>query len=138
VRAKHRHVENGQAVDRDAECLEVMGDQPRAQAGKLPRGQRVIHSQRGERPAGRIFLPVRRAEALNAAALLIDQDGSIVAPDRRAELGHQRAHLIGIGAIAPEQNQPPGIGIAQEGPLVGFEPETGAADDQCMDGHCVS
>jgi hypothetical protein len=81
---------------------------------------------------------VRRTEALHPAPLLVDQDRRVVAPDRGPELRDQSPHLLRIDAVAAKKDQAPGIGIAQEGNLVGGQPGSGAADDQRVNGHRVS
>ena len=51
---------------------------------------------------------MRRAHALDPAALLIDQDGRIGPPDRVAQGGAERPHLLRVVDVAPEQDEAPG------------------------------
>ena len=73
VGAGHRHIGERQTVDIDADVEEIAGDQPAAQSrGRkpdcvIPFVQAAVHR------AGRIGRPMRRAEPLHAATLLIDQ-----------------------------------------------------------------
>ena len=68
-----------------AVALQLMGDQPRAEAGDLAGDQRVVGHQFAIGAARRIGLPVRRLQARDAAALLIDQDGGFGIADGGAQ-----------------------------------------------------
>ena len=71
-----------------------------------------------------------RRHALNPAALLIDQNRRIGAPDTFPERARQGAHLIAIGDIALEKDQTPRIFAAKERAFLGVENEARAAADE--------
>ena len=95
IGARDRHVGERQAIDVDADAVEIAGDQPRAQAGGRKPACAIAFVERAVGRAGRIGRPVRRAEPLHPAALLVDQDRRI-GRHRRAEIVHQAANLLGI------------------------------------------
>jgi hypothetical protein len=72
---------------------------------------------------------MRRLQASDPPALLIDQHGRVGASDRIAHLGDKRAQLIGVFAIAAEQHKADRIDSGEQPPLIGVQPFAGAAQD---------
>ena len=109
-----RHVEHGGAVDVDAERRELLGDQPRAGKGRVltELGVGLVHDAVAARR--RHVPPMRRAQALHAAAFLVDEDQHLVALDRVPERGDERAKLLGALAIPGEDDQPAGTVVGEE------------------------
>ena len=99
---------------------------PRPEPGRFL-GQRI--GQRADLCPRGVFAPMRRLQASDPPALLIDQHGRVGASDRVAHLGDKRAHLIGVFAIAAEQHKADRIDIAEQPPLIGVQPFAGAAQD---------
>ena len=64
---------------------------------------------------------MRRRHALNPAALLIDQDRRVGAPDAFPERARQGAQLIAVGDIALEEDQTPRVFTAKEGAFLSIE-----------------
>jgi hypothetical protein len=73
------HVEQRQAIDVDAKVLQQRRQRQCVQAAGLDRGDRRLVIKLPETFAGRELRPVRRAQAGDAAAFLIDQDRHIAA-----------------------------------------------------------
>ena len=71
---------------------------------------------------------MRRLQPCDAATLLVDQHRRVLAPDAGAELGDERAHLVGGDAIAPEQDQAKRIGLGEEREFGGAQPLAGATE----------
>jgi hypothetical protein len=71
-----------------------------------------------------------RRHALNPAALLIDQNGRISAPDTFPERARQGAHLTAIGDIAPKKDQTPRFFTTKERAFLGVERKARAAADE--------
>ena len=134
VGALLRHVEDWHAIDVDAEVQQVMGDQPGAKPGDFPADQRIVGRQRAVGAAGRILGPVRRAEPLHPAALLIDEDRRMPA-DRLAQGRGQGPDLRRALDVALEQDEAPGPGVAEKGDLVLRQGRSGAAQDTGAVGH---
>ena len=77
IGAGDRNIRQRQAIDGDAEIGEIGRDQA-ARSTARPSAQLPVRSYKvAEHRAGRIDRPMRRAQPLHAAALLIDQHGSI-------------------------------------------------------------
>ena len=96
---------------RDAEMVEVVGDQSRAETGRrFGLGVR----QRSEMGGRRVEAPMGRPEARNRPALLVDQDRRVSASDRIAQRQNQVPNLVRGAAIAPEKNETDRIGIAEK------------------------
>jgi hypothetical protein len=70
-------VEHRQAIDIDAEAQEIEGMQARHQPGGAQTLLRIRAVDRAERGGIRILLHMRRLDALDAAALLVDQHGDV-------------------------------------------------------------
>ena len=130
MRARHGHVEDGQAIDVDADREKIMRDEARAEAGQLPPDERIVGVEPPIGAPGGIFWPVRRAHPLHAPALLVDQDGRLIAADRVAQSFAERLHLAGIVDVALEEDEPPGLRIAEERDLIRGESVTRTADDK--------
>ena len=73
---------------------------------------------------------MRRPEALHAAALLVDQHRRRRRGRRRRGSRRQRAQLLAALDVALEQDQAPGIGVANERALVVGEARPEAAADE--------
>ena len=71
-----------------------------------------------------------RRHPLNPAALLIDQNGRISAPDTFPERARQGAHLISIDDIALEKDQTPRVITTKERAFLRNENEARAAADE--------
>ena len=134
VGAGDRHIGERQAVDIDAQIRQIGGDQPRTKAGGGEPGARVLGVEPSVSRARRIGRPMRRLQPLHAPAFLVDQDRSI-APDRVTQRRHERAHLIGIGDIALEENEAPRLGFGQKRALVRGELRAGDSSDKGADRH---
>jgi hypothetical protein len=61
---------------------------------------------------------MRRSNALDPAALLVDQDWRIVAVERFTDRPAEATDLPGISEIALEQDDAPGARLPQKCPLV--------------------
>ncbi len=110
--ARRGDVENRQAIDVYPQYAQILGDQPRGKSRQLFVRSRDLTESGG----GRIDRPMRRAQALDPAAFLIDQHGGVFAEQVAEGLG-QRPHLIRRVDIAPEQDQTPGPRLGEEGAL---------------------
>jgi hypothetical protein len=73
---------------------------------------------------------MRRLEAGDAAAFLVDQDGSVIAPDAGPQRFNEVTGLIGRPAIALEQDEAERIGIGKKAALGIQQLRTGAAQDR--------
>ena len=73
---------------------------------------------------------MRRLQALDPAAFLVDQHRRIRTADRCLEIGDEGPDLIRFSAIALKQDEACGIGGAEEIALRPIEVPTGAAEDQ--------
>ena len=78
---------------------------------------------------------MRRAKALHAPALLIDQDRRIGASDAGTKGIDEPAHLIGRVDIALEQDKTPGLVIAVKGDLFARQFLVGTTDNQGLAMH---
>jgi hypothetical protein len=63
---------------------------------------------------------VGRAHPLHAPPFLVDQDGGVAARPL-PQLGREAAELRGVVDVAGEEDEAPGIGVAQEAALPGGE-----------------
>ena len=109
IGAGDRHIGERQAIHVDPERREVAGDQARAQARRLQRRSGVAVLDPPIVRAGRIARPMRRAEALHAAAFLIDQNGRIGAADRLAKIRDEtRALGSGVSTLRLNRMRPHG------------------------------
>ena len=70
-----------------------------------------------------------RFQPLDPAAFLVDQHRGIRASARGLEIGHQPGDLIGVDAIALEQDKAGRIGRAEAIALGLAQPRTRAAED---------
>ena len=128
-RARRRQVENRGAVHVDSERREVGGDPPGVQRRRLRRGAAVGARRLAEAPRRRRTAPVRRAQAGDAAAFLVDQHRRVGAADGLAERPHQRREPLRRVAVAREDDQPQRIVALEQAPLVVAEDGAGAAED---------
>ena len=131
VGAGDRHVGQRQAIDGDAEGDEVGGDQPapRRAAARPSPGSMIV--QRADTPRRRVDRPMRRAEALHPAALLIDQDRGIGLPTRSRIPPTSRATCAGDVDVALEQDEAPRPLRAEKRALFGGQCRAGYAGDEC-------
>ena len=77
-----RHIGDRQAIDVDAQRRKIGGDQAGAEPGGGKAGVTIPVVERAIGRARRIARPVRRTKALNAPALLVDQDRGLASKDR--------------------------------------------------------
>jgi hypothetical protein len=106
-----------QAVDGDAQRLEIGGDQARAKFRGRDPGRRVLVVKLAVDGARRIGGPVRRGQPLHPPAFLIDQDRDIQAPHASPEIINDIGDLLWVIDIPLEQDQAPRIGLAEKSPL---------------------
>jgi hypothetical protein len=128
VRFRIGDIEYRRTIDRDSYFGQIesheASDKTRRRGGSGRLKPRLDRSRRGVRA------PMWRRHALNPAALLIDQDRRIGAPDTFPERARQRAQLIAIGDIAPEKDQAPRVFTTKERAFLGIEHEIRAAADE--------
>ena len=72
---------------------------------------------------------MRRPQPSHSAALLVDQDRSVAAPDRAAQRGDQITDLVGRAAVAPEQDKTDRISSAEEAAFVLGQLLSGATEN---------
>ena len=108
VGAGDRHVGERQAIDIDAERGEVGRDQPGAEPRRGKARVRIAVVERAIGRARRIGRPMRRAQALHPAALLIDQHRRVAADDVREILNQSMTHFVRVLNIALEKDEPQG------------------------------
>ena len=75
ITAGHRHIGKRQAIDIDADYGQVGGNQVTGHARRRQACRRLAVVKCAVARAGRIGRPMRRAQALHAAAFLVDQHG---------------------------------------------------------------
>src|SRR5262249_61951718 len=117
------------AIHVDADPRKISGDQAGAEiGGSYPLGSVAVVEAAivGPRRIGR---PMRRSEALDAAAFLVHEHGGF-APDRVANRRRQAAHLRRGLDVALEDDEPPRLALAQERALVGRYSRTRKAGDE--------
>ena len=117
---RDRHVGDRQAIDIDAESREIGRDQAGAElrGGKPHLAIPVVERAIGR--ARRIARPMRRPEALDAAAFLVDQDRRLAADDG-AKFLDQPAQAVRLSDVALEDDEAPGLRLLEELPLSGRE-----------------
>ena len=119
-------IEQRQAIDVDAKPAQQRRQCQRVEPAGLDRGDRRPGIERGEGLSGGEFGPVRRAQAGDAAAFLVDQDGHVAAGEV-AQAGGEGANLFGIGDIALEQDVAGGVGRSEQRAFIGGDGEPGEA-----------
>ena len=82
--------------------------------------------------SGRQVQPMRRLQALDPAAFLIDEHEDFVACDGSLEVGDERPELLRVAAIAPKQNQAAGAALSKVAPLVIVERQARTTGDECL------
>ena len=92
-------------------------------------GSLGVPMQRAEGRSRRIVRSERCADALDAAALLVDEDGRIVAPHRGAEFAHQIADLARLADVAREEDEAPRPLATEEAAFLVRQPLAGAAEN---------
>ena len=126
MRTPNRNIKHRQAIDRDAEILEIVGNQP----GAEPHREFGLGVRQGPEARCRwIKAPGRRSEPSHAPAFLVDQDRRIAAADCAAQCRHQLADLVRRAAVAPEQDEPDRIGSREEAAFAGAQLFPGAAEN---------
>ena len=126
-------IQHRQAIDVDAEQRQIMCHE----AGSKANHMGACVAQQCQTRGGGIGSPMRRTQALDTPALLIDQHRSR-APDTIAKLGHQAGDLGRRLDIAPEQYQAPGLRLAQKHMLARGQAKAGAAADEGSGRHgCI-
>ena len=138
MRAGLRHVEHGHAIGGDAGGDQVLRHQAAHVARAAQCRERVPCIGLAIGARGRILPPgiAGRAQALHAAALLVDEDGRVPAADGGAEIIGQALQLFRRLAIAPEQDEAEGIGAREKGALGGAQRRAEAAGNEGADGIC--
>ena len=131
-----RHVEHGRAIDRHADAPELVRDETRAQIGSLASLIRMPLEELAEAARGRAILPMRRPEALNPSAFLIDENRRVGIADRVAQLPGQRRDLRRVVDIAREQDEPERPNVTEERALVGRQFGSLATIDRGTCRHC--
>ncbi len=117
--AGNGQVEDGRAIGIDAECGEIVGQQPRDRKGGLAR---LIGSLRIKAPVDgswRQRAPQRRPQALHAATFLVDQNEHLVTADRRAHGVVERHDLRMAFEVAGKKNEAGGAHVLEEVALLG-------------------
>src|SRR5262249_59158872 len=118
-----------QAIPRAADPREISGDQAGAEiGGPYPLGRVAVVEAAIVSPR-RIGRPMRRSEALDAAAFLVHEHGGL-APDRVANRRRQAAHLRRGFDVALEDDESPRLAVAQERALGGRYGRTPKAGDE--------
>ena len=88
--------------------------------------------------AGRIGAEMRRTDPLHAPALLIDQDGSVLALQHFAHSAAKPLDLLGGVDVPLEQDHAPGTRVTQERGLVVGELGPGETADEGVRRHCFA
>ncbi len=89
----------------------------------------ILLPERAERGAGGIVGRERRADALHAAAFLVDEDRRVGAADAVAHLGDEIADLLGLADVAGKQDEAPGAFAAVESDFLAAERLSVTAED---------
>jgi len=121
------HIEQRRAVHVDADGAELVGDDAITQPRRLERAVLVGAVEEAHHRAPPA--PVRRAEALDAPALLVDQHRRVAA-NRAAQRRGQAAELRRARDVAGEQDEAPRIGVAEEGGFRRAELRAGRPEDR--------
>ncbi len=135
IGAGNRHIRKRQAIDGNAEFDEVGCDQPRTQPsrGQTKGGIDVV--ERAEDSARRVSRPVWRTEALDPAALLIDQNRRSRLTNRTPKFTNKTNYLCWCLNIPLEQNKAPRPLRTDEFALFGTKFRSGYACDECAGVH---
>ena len=114
VRTCDRHIQHRHAIDIDAQFGQVVGDQSGIKVCRLAGCilRRSINISEARRSG--TFAPLRRFEARHTASFLIDQNWRSCVVHRLAKSSHQRANLLAVRNIAPEQDESPRPRVAEE------------------------
>ena len=113
IGARHRHIRDRHAIDIDAHERKIGRDQPRAKPRRRKARCAIAVVKFAIGGPRRIIRPMRRAEALHAAALLVDEHRGVAA-DRGAEIVDQPTQRVRARDIALENDQTPWLRIAEE------------------------
>src|SRR6185503_20456230 len=101
----NRHIENGGAIHGDAERSQIVGDKPRAEIRGIASPVGVAFEHLAQAPCRRAHAPLRRTQARDAPAFLIDEDRCIGVFAGFTQVAAQIADLRRRYAIACEQNK---------------------------------
>ncbi len=104
------------AIDGDAECRKLGGDQPRPEPCRRHPARPVAAVGVAKPRRGRKIRPLRRRKALHPPAFLIDQHGGLVVTDDSAKFLNQSRDLSRAFDIPLEKDQAPGLGRGREIP----------------------
>ena len=119
ARALLANVEQRQALTLIPARAQHQRDRPGVRARRLDRRRRRGPIEHREPLGGGKCRPFRRPHPRHPAAFLIDQDRQVVAAAELAQAVGQPQQLLRVGAIAPEQDEAGGLGVAEESALVG-------------------
>ena len=135
VGAGNRYVEHGCAIHRHTQPSEVIGDEPRAQIGRLAPVIGAPLEQFAKPARGRPRTPMRRLEARDASPFLVDENGRPADPDRIAQGIAKRADLDRRLTIAGEQDETERLDVTEEFSLLGRQLHPLAAVNRCTRRH---
>ena len=134
IGAACRHVGHRQAINVDPDGRKIGGDEARTEIGRPDPVRRIAIVQTAIGGAGRIGGPMRRAETLDTAALLIHEHGHIAA-GRLAHGANQTAQLRGRLDVALEDDESPRLVLAHERAFGGAQRRARKASDECTYRH---
>ena len=112
-----RQIDDGRAVHRDSERLELFRGQTRHGEGRTLGFFRVAGKKSRIGGGGRKIARHRRLQALHAPAFLINQDEEIRSADRFANFGDEALQLLGRHDVATKQNQTRRSNLAVKAPF---------------------
>ena len=112
-----------QQLNADAEGLQMGGADTRVF---------VPERQVGDGARGRSFPELRFAQALDAAAFLVNKNGGVRPSDSLSKRRCQRTKLILRFHVAGKQDQAPGIGFPEERDFILGECHSGAAGHKSL------
>jgi hypothetical protein len=128
VRSSLGDIEHRGAIDGDSDLGQIESDKAsdkmRSRFGSGRLQPRLYRSCCGVSP------PVRRRQALNPAALLIDQNRRIGSTDAFAKRPRQRAYLFATCDVALKKDQAPWVFTPEQRALLRVEREARAAADK--------
>ena len=134
IGSPHRQIRDRQTVDVDAQLIQVLGDETRAEAGRSETGGSIALINPTVRGSARILGPVRRTQPLHAAAFLVDQNRR-VASHGFAAFGDQLRNLRWGVDVAFEYDEAPGLRLAHERAFFTRQRRARNAGDECKRRH---
>jgi hypothetical protein len=129
VAARLRHVEHRRAIDVDGERRQLVRDETRVEPAGGDRRLGIALVEVAEHGGGRRMAPMRRPQARDASALLVDEHRCVRYARGFAQIGDQRLHLRRRFAIAPEQDEPGRPHLAEKRALFTKQRRPRAAED---------